>query len=556
MDIIFDSNFQELLKKLSRPSITEEKIVTYLCEYIHSIHKILNIGKLEIVKNEKNINIINHSLSIFECEKYGNLCYKKTFNFDGNKIISLVIHNDIDLNWNKKQINCINALFEFIYIIYTRTLYLDLLNQSIITDPLTDILNTEGLILEGIKLFNKQLLMNYCCLFTNIKNFKFINQTIGTQKGNEVLKNYAIALNDKMQNNEYVCRAGGDNFILLIKKENLDFMLDSLQNVQVFVKNNNNDLQCFYISNHIGIYEINKDNHISIALENASIVLNIIKNNKKEDILFFSQEMMEKFLYEKKISNDFKDALQNKEFIVYYQPKVNSQTYELCGCEALVRWFKDDKIISPMKFVPILEKEQTICLLDLYVFEETCKNIKNWLNKGYNVVKTSINFSKENLRNNNLSSKILSIIKKYNIDTKYIEIELTETSGYENFENLTNFVNEMKLNNINVSIDDFGTGYSSLNLIKDLNIDVIKLDKSFVSNLNQKSEKDKIILKSIVNMIKELNINVIAEGVETIDQLKFLQSIGCYNIQGYLFDKPLSLEEFEIRLKNKKYENI
>jgi EAL domain-containing protein (putative c-di-GMP-specific phosphodiesterase class I) len=172
------------------------------------------------------------------------------------------------------------------------------------------------------------------------------------------------------------------------------------------------------------------------------------------------------------------------------------------------------------------------------------------MDKGMNPVTVSVNFSRIHLRNQNLAEDILEIIDRHGVDPKYIEIELTEMSGYDNYERLSDFITTMRKNGVHTSIDDFGTGYSSLNLLTDLNVDEVKLDRTFSKRLDNEGEKTKILLHNIVNMVHDLGFKVIAEGVETVEQADFLRSIGCSIVQGYLFDRPLPLDEFEQRLSD------
>ena len=211
-----------------------------------------------------------------------------------------------------------------------------------------------------------------------------------------------------------------------------------------------------------------------------------------------------------------------------------------------------------MEFIPSLEKDGTICDLDFFVFETVCKSIRDWLDRGIEPVCISSNFSRIHLKNDLFADRILKIMEKYDIDSKYVEIEITESASYEDFQRLEIFLAEMKKHDIDVSIDDFGTGYSSLSLLKNLDVDIIKLDRSFImdidSDKSQKSRNDRIVINNIIRMANELNMRVIAEGVETEDQAAFLQDASCEMAQGYLFDRPVSHDDFEnLLLGNRKY---
>lgn len=249
----------------------------------------------------------------------------------------------------------------------------------------------------------------------------------------------------------------------------------------------------------------------------------------------------------------FAEALTNEEFKVYYQPKVRLEDNSLCGCEALVRWLRHGKVVPPMEFIPALEQDGSVCELDFYVFDRVCADIRKWLDDGIEPVKVSVNFSKHHLKNPETAENIIGIINRYDIDTKYIEVELTESACYEDVSELQDFLRELSNNNISVSIDDFGTGYSSLSLLKDLMVDIIKLDQSFVraidSGEGEEVRNDMVIIKNIVTMIRELNMDVIAEGVETLDEAGFLREVKCNMAQGYLFDKPMPHDDFDRLLR-------
>ena len=253
-------------------------------------------------------------------------------------------------------------------------------------------------------------------------------------------------------------------------------------------------------------------------------------------------------MHQKEISNEFHNAIRNKEFVVFYQPKVDLLTRKLTGAEALVRWIRHKTIVPPMDFIPILEREGTICDLDFYVFETACADIRQWLDAGIEPHRISANFSKLHLRNPELANNVLSIVRKHNVPSKYVEVELTESADFDDNAAMMKFVNAMAENGIAVSIDDFGTGYSTLNVLKDYNITTIKLDKSLLDNVGTPNSKDDVIVRNVVKMANELNKEIIAEGVETETQAEYLKSIQCNNVQGFLFDKPLVHDDFQKRL--------
>lgn len=431
-----------------------------------------------------------------------------------------------------------------------RVKLVQLLRCISVTDLLTGALNTRGINETGGKLLAQGKLKDYACAFVNIKNFNYINRAVGARKGDVVLREFVRLSQNMLEKDEFFARMGGDNFVLLAKKEHMGNLLKKIGNQYVTVSNEDKQIT-FDVRSRIGVYDIRENQNTGEVINAASTAMHVAKMSGKTDMLHFDDTMLEKALRQKEVSQMFPNALENQEFEVFYQPKVTLSDNQLCGCEALVRWFRNGVMVPPMDFIPVLEREGSVCKLDFYVLERVCQNIQDWLSRGIEPVRISVNFSKMHLKNPNLAEEILAVLKKYNVSAKYIEVELTEMSGYESYETLLRFVQTMHENGVSTSIDDFGTGYSSLNLLKDLNVDIIKLDKSFLNNM-EKQEKhrknDVIVIKNIVNMVNDLDMEVIAEGVETQKQAEFLRGINCCMAQGFLFDRPLPHDEYEKRL--------
>ena len=363
-----------------------------------------------------------------------------------------------------------------------------------------------------------------------------------------MLKEYSKVLLGFYGNDEIIARFGGDNFVALIRNENVEkyLKLISLININAATGNQTRALS---IMSRSGIYPIpSPSSNIRDALGCANASLVYAKKEADSDCIWFRPEILERINNDREIISHFRTALTHKEYLVYYQPKVSLKNRRIAGCEALVRWKRGDRILSPGMFVPVLEEEGLICDLDFYVLERVCEDIRNWQRKGITPARVSVNFSKMHLRDPKLIDNVMAVISKYRIKPEYLEIELTESATSDDFEALTRFVDELKSHGIRTSIDDFGTGYSSLSLIKDINVDVIKIDKSFIDNITQPDSKDLIILRSILSMVTGLGNEVIAEGCETAEQASILNDLGCHMIQGYLFDKPLPHGEYTKKL--------
>ncbi|MDX5684949.1 putative bifunctional diguanylate cyclase/phosphodiesterase, partial [Clostridioides difficile] len=267
---------------------------------------------------------------------------------------------------------------------------------------------------------------------------------------------------------------------------------------------------------------------------------------------FFNEDTRNRLYKEKRLEDNMNKALEKGEFIVYYQPKYSlDDVNEIEGAEALIRWNSPEfGFISPIDFVPLFEKNGFIVNIDMFVFEEVCKTLNKWINKGYTPVPISVNMSRVHLYRDNFIENITDLISKYNISPEFIELELTESVVFDNLNILIDIMKKIKEIGFLISMDDFGSGYSSLNLLKDLSFDILKLDRGFLIETTD-TKRGKIIISKIVEMAKAIDIKVICEGVETYEQVEFLKEIGCDKVQGYLFAKPMVLDEFEKHLNFK-----
>jgi len=298
------------------------------------------------------------------------------------------------------------------------------------------------------------------------------------------------------------------------------------------------------ISFNAGITIVNaSDKDFLSAIENANFARKQAKKTRKE-LVVFNKEMVNLQVKNLQLISEFKKAIADGEFKIYYQPKIDSVSLNVVGGEALIRWIKPDKrVIRPDEFIPLFERNGYIITLDYYVFDQVFKYIRKRMDNGKMVVPISMNVSRLHMENNNIISHIKYLLNKYRIDTKYIEFELTENIYLSELENTLNFINEVHKFGIKVSMDDFGSGYSSLNVLSNLPIDIVKIDKVFMKN-GMLSESDKVIIECVMSMTKRLKMISVCEGVETLLQSRYLGSIGCDILQGFYFSKPLEEEDF------------
>ncbi|MCR5002125.1 MAG: GGDEF domain-containing phosphodiesterase [Lachnospiraceae bacterium] len=416
----------------------------------------------------------------------------------------------------------------------------------------TWLLNVDGFLKQVTLMMNTGYkLSEYSAFCFNIKQFTDVNKRYGRKKGNEVLAGYGKSINDRLKEDELVGHLGGDNFIALVKRSGQKDLLKYLEDVRVRIEVDGKK-EDVHLAAYVGVWEIDDDNtDIEALIGKALVGLNQARKKHIGQVLV-TDFMIGQMKSLKEVLEHYEEALKTKEFSIFYQPKVDSRTNTLVGAEGLVRWFRGDKMISPGIFIPALEDNGTIKELDYYVLRQACEDIKEWVDKGYEPVPVSVNFSRRDLKDRKLAWNINKIIEEAGIDKSLIEIELTETVDADEHGELSKFIDELYKMNIKTAIDDFGAGYSSLATLREFSVHSLKLDRSFV-NTDDFSWKDEIILKDIIHMAGELSMDVLCEGVERVDQLALLNSVSCYVIQGYYYDKPLKRDEYEERLKNKKY---
>lgn len=406
----------------------------------------------------------------------------------------------------------------------------------------------------GERIAKNQLVGYVACVY-NLKRFSVVNELVGRDMGTQIMIRYAKGLEAIYDSDDQVCHLGGDNFMTLFQVDKLEEVQKYFGGVPIIYDESNGE--SLLISASAGFYVISDMAGIHTpndVMEGAYVSANIAKESGKTDLVFWNQQMKEKYFQKKKVENIFPGALKNGEFRVYYQPKFSlKDKYSLVGAEALCRWFHNGKMIYPGSFIPILEQSINICKLDFYMLDLVCKDLKRWLDEGKNVVKVSVNLSRKHLTDRNLLTHILEIIDKNQVPHEYIEIELTETTTDVDFKDLKCIANGLHECGISTSVDDFGMGYSSLNLIRDVSWDVLKIDKSFLPDTESSGDDNKkkdIMLKHVINMAQDLGLQCIVEGVETEEHIQLLKRNNCYLAQGFYFDKPLPVEIFEKRLES------
>ncbi|MBQ9766542.1 MAG: GGDEF domain-containing protein [Lachnospiraceae bacterium] len=391
----------------------------------------------------------------------------------------------------------------------------------------------------------------YAMVYFDVQRFKAINDMFGMKQGDRLLNYIADTILGELKEEDVACRIGSDRFIFFTQTagEALEQMLDRL--FEVFAKF---DL-LFEVVCNMGIYITEEKKHSAVSMmDRAILAQSTVKGSYTERYSYYTEAMRNNLLSEQEIAGIMAGALAEKQFVVYYQPQYNHSTGALVGAEALVRWKHPERgLISPGLFIPIFEKNGFITKLDLYVFEEVCRFQRKCMDSDMPLVPISANFSRYDIFQPNFVEKLEALRTKYDVPVKYVRVEITESAIVGGSQRVNEIVKSLRERGYVVEMDDFGTGYSSLNVLKEIELDIIKLDMLFLSEKSE-SNRGGTIISSIVRMAKWLDLPVIAEGVETVGQADFLKSIGCEYIQGYLYSKPLPEEDFEEVLKKSRVE--
>ncbi len=396
-------------------------------------------------------------------------------------------------------------------------------------------------------------------VYTDIKYFKYINETYGYQVGDALLKDFVAEM--VKENNNLLCcaRVYSDNFV------SAGFLREDLSNEEfrnlIYRVNLEREAKFRekYLNSRLqfctGISIIDKNSRsldAETVVSNANLARKVAKEMDEDCCILFDNSMMEGIKREVEITSRVPKAITNHELKVYYQPKIETETLRLIGAEALVRWQKPDgTFVYPDQFIPLIERSGQVVDVDYYVYREAFKFVADRMAAGKNVVPISLNVSRVHLNKMHILEYIRELFEEYKIPSGMIEFELTESIYLDNTERALELVKGLHKLGTKVSMDDFGSGYSSLNLLSRLPIDIIKLDKVFLRE-NTLQESDKIIISCVVDMAKRLSITSLCEGVETPEQSDYLKEVGCQIQQGYYFSRPIPQKEFEEFMDQKK----
>lgn len=383
----------------------------------------------------------------------------------------------------------------------------------------------------------------FAFLAMDLNRFKMINDLYGTAEGDKVIWHMNDIWTRQLREYEYCGHRMADRFVVLLRYHRIEELEERVQSyldaLQETAKNR------YKISLRVGVYLL-EDTSVSFATAHSRSMMAFAKAKSSENhfLSFYDEHMEKSLMWEKHVEDIFQTALQNGEFVVFYQAKVDTETKQVSGAEALVRWVRPDgTIIPPGKFIPILENNGTIAKLDQYVFQEVCRQQQAWLEEGRNVVPVSVNLSRVQLADRTLVDTYQQMLEKTGVPSQYVGLEFTESAMFDNEEILQDTVDRLHKLGIKVLIDDFGVGYSSMMSLKAIPVDILKMDKSFIDSIGD--ERGNKIVISIIEFALTLGMQVTAEGVENDQQYRFLRNHRCNDIQGYYFARPVPAEEYQ-----------
>lgn len=394
----------------------------------------------------------------------------------------------------------------------------------------------------------KQHLEHYVLINCDIKSFKWFNEIYGEEIANHLLITIMHCIDKICHDYELCCREKDDHFAILLKKDSLSNIRERLFQLAHMIRfefNKQYSTSQFYF--HFGVYELHEDDlDIKTAFQKTQYVKNNHKELSQDDVTCYQEDAFQKELHAQQIDQAFQDSLTNQEYEVYIQPKYDLKTGSVYSGEGLVRWNHPTRgFITPDSFIPIFEKNGKLEELDVYVLKRVLITLERWRKEYHQNIHISINVSRTYLFNEGFIDQFIALVKEYDILPEQIGVEITETTALNHKEELIEILYKLKKHHMKISLDDFGSGYSSLNMLKDLPIDVVKIDQEFFRTNQHNQIRSHIIIEEVIELCHKLNIQVVAEGVETKEQSDFLKKHHCDYIQGYYYYKPMPINDFE-----------
>lgn len=555
------------LVKLEMNGIEEDKLI----DYVDSILKELMSGEgvygltltrskeynenLELLDTQWNI-VLEDIKEIREGKNKADLLREseELFKIANNTVFSLERYSSYRSSQLGMFISAVSVICLILLLYYIKRFF-DLKKKNLelkdiaSRDKLTGALNEADFKKEASGILAHNQDKKFAIFYIDIENFKYINDVFGYTYGDEVLKNYASFMLKDMRENEVFGRSVADRFTALRCYEQKEELLErQMEADRKFLRAGGRLSGRHMVTIACGICcieDVIERLDVGGLIDRANFAQKTVKNNPHQHYAFYNENIRKKMIEENRIRDRIDSAMEKGEFVIYLQPKVALLNDKVAGAEALVRWqLPDGRMLSPGVFIPIMEKNHVIGRLDKYVYEKVCIWIHGRLKAGLSIVPVSVNVSKLQFYNPDFVKEYKEIKEQYQIPDGILEIEFTETVAFENQKYMFKVIKELHESGFGCSLDDFGTGYSSLGLLKDIQIDVLKLDAMFFRS-GDNIEKERLIVRTIITMAKELNIKVVAEGIEKQEQIEFLKEMDCDLVQGFFYFKPMPVKAFE-----------
>ncbi len=390
---------------------------------------------------------------------------------------------------------------------------------------------------------------SYVMVHANIDRFKLINDSYGDKTGDKILKSIQTIIDDELRWDEVSGRLMADNFGILMRYNSIAKLDERLEHISNrFSELSDKNGVPYGIVMFYGVYVIDPNEKLEVGalLERANLGRKSISfNNYRVPLGIYDEKDRRRMNRDRELEKKMHVAMSHGDFVPYLQPKVDLLSDKIAGAEALIRWMDPEEgIIYPSEFIPLFEQNGFVINIDIFMFEEVCKMVDKWNKAGYRNIPVSVNLSRCHFEVPEFFEYYEAIYEKYDIPQGAIEIELTESLFYNDLDSLNDLVNRIHNLGMTCSIDDFGSGYSSLNMLKDVRVDTLKLDRVFFKS-TEDDARGKDVIKSVIRLAQALDLKTVSEGVEISEQVEFLRDMNCDLIQGYVFFKPLTIPEFE-----------
>lgn len=395
------------------------------------------------------------------------------------------------------------------------------------------------------KLSQKKVLGGYV-VSVDIGDFRIVNNICGEKAGDQLLLNIWDVLQESLKDGDLAAHINADQFVLYLNTSDENGIIDRLKETTGEMHNLVEMLNVPHVLPYFGVCALDGYESLEKVYSRASQAKNRIKTRRDKNIAFYDDKIFQQTVDNKRLEDSFEYAIEAEEFEVWYQPKYDTMSSTIVGAEALVRWRKDGELIPPFRFISLFESNGMIAKLDEYVFRHVCRQQKRWQEMGKQLIPISVNISRASLFFSGIAGRYEEILKAYNLPPEFVQLEITESATLEN-DDISSLMNKFHNTGFRLLLDDFGNGYSSLATLNTMKFDILKLDKSLIDYIGDRNGE--VLLRHTVELAKDFGLNVTAEGVETKEQLNFLQEVKCDDIQGYYFSKPLPKEEFELLLK-------